>query len=422
MKKLSFSIAMNLLTQGFKSGVKTVKDGFSSIQARIVTFAAAVSALDLSLSGLVQRFVDVTRETSRAMTVLKNTSGSVSNFASNLRFANDMAGKYGIYINDLITNFAKFTAAAQNSGLALSEQYKIFESLTRASTAFGLSADQTNGVFLAVTQMMGKGKVQAEELRGQLGERMPIAMQAMAKAAGTTIEGLDKLMKEGKLLSADVLPKFAEALNEMLPNVDTENLESSIGRLQTAFQKLTERIGLRDSIKKMVDSVTSGLNSLTRAIESAATYMYAAITGFFLNKMVNAFLKSYKAASVIAMSEARSIAKKSGQAFDEMAWKAQSAGATIKVMFRNLAATIKTTFISTIPTAIIAVMGTAIAYLVNAYRESQRIKNLFDDYKSGADNASNTTESAQLKALQGTYRSDERACKKDGAGKAEERK
>lgn len=38
--------------------------------------------------------------------------------------------------------------------------------------------------------MMSKGKVSSEELRLQMGERLPIALQAMAKAAGVSVGGL----------------------------------------------------------------------------------------------------------------------------------------------------------------------------------------------------------------------------------------
>lgn len=227
MGKLSFAIAVKLLTDEFKKGTKTVKDGFSAMQARVVTFATAISALDLSFTGMVGRLIDVTRETNKAMTVMRNTSGSAGAFADNMRFAVEMANKYGVYVNDITMNFAKFTSAATLAGMRLEDQRNLFESLTRASSAFNLSADETNGVFLAVTQMISKGKIQAEELRGQLGERMPVAMQAMAKACGVSVGELDKLMQEGKLFSGAVLPKFADALKDMLPSVDTDNIETS---------------------------------------------------------------------------------------------------------------------------------------------------------------------------------------------------
>ncbi|MCD8270564.1 MAG: tape measure protein [Parabacteroides sp.] len=166
-------------------------------------------------------------------------SGSTAQFADNLRYTTQLAQKYGVYVNNLTSNFTKFTAAASIAGMGMADQRKLFESLSRAAAGFGMSADDTNGMFLAITQMMGKGKIQAEELRGQLGECLPIAMQAMAKAAGTTVAGLDSIMKKGKLLSAEVLPKFADALNEMLPNVDTDNIETSLNRLKNAFQEFT---------------------------------------------------------------------------------------------------------------------------------------------------------------------------------------
>ena len=44
------------------------------------------------------------------------------------------------------TSYAKFTAAASNAGVAMSDQKKIFESVSRASVAFGLTADDTKVV------------------------------------------------------------------------------------------------------------------------------------------------------------------------------------------------------------------------------------------------------------------------------------
>ena len=56
--------------------------------------------------------------------------------------------------------------------------------------------------------MISKGKVQAEELRGQLGERLPSAFQLAAKAMGMTTAQLDKFMADGKLTAEDLLPKL----------------------------------------------------------------------------------------------------------------------------------------------------------------------------------------------------------------------
>lgn len=275
--RLSLSIAINLLTENFKKGTNTVKNGFRSMHAQVLTLAAALGFAGVSLSNLVSEMIRIARETGKAVTALKNVSGSTAQFAENLRFTTNLAKKYGAYVNDITGNFAKFTAAASIAGMTMDDQRKLFESLSRASAAFGLSADETNGMFLAVTQMMGKGKIQAEELRGQLGERLPIAMQAMAKAAGTTVAGLDDIMKKGQLLSADVLPGFADALNEMIPNVDTDNLETSLNRLKNTFQEITNSAGVQGKYKALIDGLTGLLQGLAANVNNVFIGIVAAI-------------------------------------------------------------------------------------------------------------------------------------------------
>lgn len=104
--------------------------------------------------------------------------------------------------------------------------------------------------------MMSKGKIQAEELRLQMAERLPVAIQAMAKAAGVSVEEMDKLMKKGKLYSSDVLPRFAEALDEMIPNIDTDNLMTSLNRLSNAVVDIVKNWGIEERFKSIVDVVS----------------------------------------------------------------------------------------------------------------------------------------------------------------------
>lgn len=275
--KLSFSIAINLLTENFKRGTNQVKSAFRSMQAQILTFAAALGAGGIGLSNLVTRFVEVARETSRVTTSLKNVSGSMSQYADNQKYLLDIAKKYGLEINALTGNFAKFTAAASISGMSMENQRKIFESVSRACTAFGMNADDSNGVMLALSQMMSKGKISSEELRLQMGERLPIALQAMAKAAGVSVAGLDKLLKQGKLMSADVLPKFAEALNEMIPNVDTDNLETSVNRLKNTFTEVVNSSGVQSKYKSLIDWLTGAVRMAGDNIKNIITLAFATI-------------------------------------------------------------------------------------------------------------------------------------------------
>lgn len=402
--RLSFSIAINLLTENFRKGTNQVKAAFRSMQMQILTFVAALGAGGIGLTNLVSRFIDIARETNRVTTALKNVSGTMSQYADNQKYLLDLAKKYGLEINALTANYAKFTAAASISGMSMIDQRKVFESVSRACTAFGMSADDSNGVMLALSQMMSKGKISSEELRLQMGERLPVALQAMAKAAGVSVGGLDKLMKQGKLMSKDVLPKFAEALNEMIPNVDTDNLETSVNRLKNVFTELVNGTDVQSKYKALIDWLTNIVKSAADNIKSIVTYLVAAVLVMVTSRLINKVISSIAKAELAAKSAARRAAKDAGQKFDEVAWKAQKAGASIKMAFSKAMLSIKATLISMAPTAILAVIGAIVAKFYNAYKESQRIKGLFDNYLNRMNHAAESnSEIVKVKALLSEY-------------------
>ncbi|MBK5721378.1 tape measure protein [Dysgonomonas sp. Marseille-P4677] len=457
--KLSFSIAVNLLTENFKRGTKTIKDSFRSLQMQIITFAAALGAAGFGLTGLVSRMKDVARETGKALTALKNVSGSTGLFADNLRFLNGLSNKYGVEINSLVMAYAKFKAAGDSVNMSIQDQRKIFEATSRAATAYGMSAEDTNLTFLAITQMMSKGKISSEELRRQLGERLPIAMAAMAKAAGVPISKLDDLLKKGKLMSADILPKFADALNEMIPNVDTDNLETSIIRMQNMFTRFTEGVGFREKFKALVDGLTKLIMGASDNIRNIIVGVFAFIAFYITSQLTkvyqayattgkqiiassesaNAKMTAATAARVeaeIALDRAKSAAffatEKQRLQASRAVSKAQTllkarelaeskaieaakladaqaaaiktggfwvtTGAMIRGTFLKIKASALSMWKALWPALLIAALVSLIGYFKNMYDEVKRVKNIFSDFKKEASNAGNTSEIKMLQA------------------------
>lgn len=92
------------------------------------------------------------------------------------------------------------TLSGSLKGTALEGQATrdIFDAVGIAATVMNLSAEQSEGAFLALSQMASKGKVQAEELRGQLGERIPGALNIAARAMGVTQAQLNDMLDKGK--------------------------------------------------------------------------------------------------------------------------------------------------------------------------------------------------------------------------------
>jgi len=94
--------------------------------------------------------------------------------------------------------------------------------------------------------MLSKGKVSAEELRGQLGERIPGAFQIAARSMNMTTSELDKFMADGKLMSEEFLPKFAAQLKtEFAGGMDaaTQSLSANLNRMNNSFLELKYTIG-----------------------------------------------------------------------------------------------------------------------------------------------------------------------------------
>lgn len=292
--RLSFVIAIKLLTENFNKGATAVKSQLMTMQRQFLALASAIGAGTIGFSGLVSKMVQTAKETSRATIALKNVTASTAEFADAQRWLIDLSKRYGVGINTLTTSFAKFKAAADISNMTMEDQRKIFESVARATVAFGLSSEDQKGVFMALQQMMSKNKVMAEELRLQLAERMPVAIQAMAKAAGVTVGELDTLMKQGKVLSSDVLPKFAEVLNSMIQAPDTDNLNKSLIDLQNTFTSLTKSLNVEGIFKGLVDGVNSMLQGLAENVNIVFTAIKVGATAV-LGKGLSSIMSGYAA-------------------------------------------------------------------------------------------------------------------------------
>lgn len=301
---LNFVIALKFLTENFNRQATKVKSQLLTLQRNFLSLASAVGVGSIGLTNFVSRLVDTAKKTSQASIALQNVSGNMKAYAENQQWLISLSKKYGVEVNSLTLGFAKFKAAADISSMSLEDQRKIFESVSRATVAFGLSQEDQRGVFMALSQMMSKNKVMAEELRLQLAERMPVAIQAMAKAAGVTVNELDALMKQGKVLSSEVLPKFADALTEMTPNVNLDNLNKSLVDLSNIFTDLTRKLDVEGKFKSMVDAVAGALRWLvdnTKTAISAIEHLVVVGVARFINSGVALIVRNAQRANNAAV-------------------------------------------------------------------------------------------------------------------------
>lgn len=142
-------------------------------------------------------------------------SGQVAGEA--IQFIREEAQRLGLEFATAGNAFAGFAASATRSGLTLEQSKLIFSGVAEAATAMKLSVADQGLVFRALEQMAAKGVVSMEELRGQLGERLPGAVQIFAKALGVSNSEFLMMVQNGQV-GVDALVKFGEALhNEFGP-------------------------------------------------------------------------------------------------------------------------------------------------------------------------------------------------------------
>jgi tape measure domain-containing protein len=291
--KFNFTAKIGLDSAEFHKGVNKVRGSLNGLKTTFLQVAGALGA-GLGLTQLIGSVRTTATELSNTMNTLKNVSYQtkafkdgteevtveVSNFADNLAFVRKLAKDYHQDLVAITDNYAKFTAACKKTNMGLEEQRFVFEALTKAAAFYHLSADRTNDMMNAVVQMMSKGKVAAEELRRQLGNTLPGAFNLMAAALGVSTAKLEDMMKNGEVISSEVLPRFAAMLNSVTQNIEFDSIQSSMNDLKNTWYEFVQKSGAENLYKNIIDGSVSALSYVTDNMKGIKSTMVGLITYF----------------------------------------------------------------------------------------------------------------------------------------------
>lgn len=202
--------------------------------------------------------------------------GNTAQAAQDFDWLRRNADRLGITLATLGDEYSKFAVAAKAANFENQAIRDVFLSVAEAGRVNKLSMEQMSGVFLALQQMISKGKIQSEELRRQLGDRLPGAFNIMADALGVTTAELDKMMQAGEVIAdQSTLVKFAEELDRRFGSTLAASLETTttaLGRFQNAAFQALVQFGNAG----FIESFTRLLNDLTETLKSADFQSFAA--------------------------------------------------------------------------------------------------------------------------------------------------
>lgn len=199
----------------------------------------------------------------RTMTAL---AGSEIGGQSQLSYLRQEADRLGQSFVTVADSYKNLFAAGTGAGWTPNDIQEVFSSVLEAGTVLGSTKQQIGGAITAIEQMISKGKVSTQELRLQLGNALPGAMQIAAKAMNVTTDELDAMLSKG-LKSEEFVKRFAKTLHEEYGTnatksahtlrAELERLENAIFFMQTALLDGENMQGLADAIREITQLISN---------------------------------------------------------------------------------------------------------------------------------------------------------------------
>lgn len=201
---------------------------FQRLRGEILSLATAYAGLYGTIGNIgsvITAYQKMEAAQNRLGAVFNQDAGAIRN---ELGWLERQAGRLGIGFDVLSSEYSKFAVAAKAANFESEATRKIFLKVAEAGRVNKLSMEQMSLIFLALQQMISKGKIQSEELRRQLGDQLPGAFNIMADAIGVTTAELDDMMKKGEVIAnQDTFLKFADELDKRFGPQLAEALRST---------------------------------------------------------------------------------------------------------------------------------------------------------------------------------------------------
>jgi len=188
-------------------------------------------------------------------------------------------------IEQVYRQFTQLRVNTKQYNLSVEETQQILEGVVLAVSSVGGSMEDVDGAMRAVVQIFSKGSVQAEELRGQLGERFPGAVVKFAQANKMSFDELQSALEQGKVTVGDFVnfakqnyedyAKFADQL-ATAPEFAGRRLEKAMNDMQIAIGSALGPAGSQfqdfttQAIKDITLFVTTNKAELTQMAQDFA--------------------------------------------------------------------------------------------------------------------------------------------------------
>lgn len=210
---------------------------YQRVRGQVLSLLSAYVGLYGAINTITQAIEATNRGQSLQIGLRTINNGDLKAAGEDYKFLRQEADKLGLVFDDLAPQYANLAISAKALGLSNARVRQIFSDTATTAAAMNLTVEDTEGVFRAMTQIFSKGKVAAEELRGQLGDRLPGAVVQFAKANGIALSDLDKQLQAGSVGVGFVIKgiqQYAANYDSEMANI-TDRLSAYINRARNSY-------------------------------------------------------------------------------------------------------------------------------------------------------------------------------------------
>ena len=270
-----------LAVGGFAGAAGAKTAGAAAIGGGIGVAVAAVVQGTVALVEFGRASANVAAEMDRMRIALTGVVPDQESYNTSLEKVSTLSKKYGISQRLLLKGFTQLQASADAAGFGVEDTGNLMEGLLARTLASGKGLEEFKGVLLASSQILSKGKLQAEEARGQIGERIPGFMADLAASMNISMKALDKAMEQGEVTLEDFF-KLGEDLlknNEQTALKLAESYANAGMRLNTAVENLQASFGKLSMVlgAKFQNKATDLLEFFTKVVDKINGIVIASI-------------------------------------------------------------------------------------------------------------------------------------------------
>lgn len=149
---------------------------------RLGAAGLALAGGGYGLSALNKRNQEVVSAQLQSQAVVQQAGGTAEQGQASFQYLRSEANRIGFNYLDASADYNKLISGLTGSGFSVKDSQKVFSGFAELARVNKLDKTTQNRLFRALSQVAGKGKLQSEELTGQIAEALPGGTALFARA------------------------------------------------------------------------------------------------------------------------------------------------------------------------------------------------------------------------------------------------